>query len=130
MESNTESNKVGALTRISEPPVIVEPPLTQAGQQTPPRLLPSTPMRFAKWQLLLAFAIAGVSDLFSAVLTFTPPLEWALDFFTAFALFVVLGWRWMLLPGLIFEAIPGLSVFPFWVMVVAAVGVWGKARPA
>jgi hypothetical protein len=41
----------------------------------------------------------------------------------------VLGFQWILLPGLIMEAIPGLYVLPFWVLVVAAVGIWGTARP-
>ena len=27
------------------------------------------------------------------------------------------------------EAIPGFGVFPFWLVVVAAVAVWGTARP-
>jgi len=35
----------------------------------------------------------------------------------------------LLLPGLIMEAIPGVYVFPFWVLVVGAVAVWGTARP-
>ena len=87
------------------------------------------PTRIAKWRLLLAFAIAGGSDLLSSVLAFAPPLEWGLDFTTAFMLFIVLGWQWMLLPGLIFEAIPALAIFPFWVMVVAAISVWGTTKP-
>jgi hypothetical protein len=92
----------------------------------PPRL---TPERFSKPRLLLAFAIAGISDAFAAGFTFIPPLEWGLDLVTAFLLFMVLGWRWMLLPGLILEAIPGLSAFPFWVLVVAAVAVSSPVRP-
>jgi len=42
---------------------------------------------------------------------------------------MVLGRQWILLPGLIMEAIPGLYVFPFWVLVVGAVAMWGTARP-
>ncbi len=37
---------------------------------------------------------------------------------------------WLLLPGLIMEAIPGVGALPFWVLVVGAVAVWGTARPA
>jgi len=32
----------------------------------------------------------------------------------------------MILPGLIAEAIPGLAVFPFWVIVVASIAAWGR----
>ena len=32
-------------------------------------------------------------------------------------------------PGLIMEAVPGLGVVPFWVLVVAAIAVWGQVRP-
>ena len=42
---------------------------------------------------------------------------------------MILGWQWILLPGLIMEAIPGLNLFPFWVLVVGAVAIWGTARP-
>jgi hypothetical protein len=41
---------------------------------------------------------------------------------------MVLGWQWILLPGLVMEAIPGLNVFPFWMLVVGAVAVWGNPR--
>jgi hypothetical protein len=80
-------------------------------------------------RLTLAFLIAVLADGASFFLTLAPPLEWAVDLATGFALFAVLGWRWALLPGLIMEAIPGLSVFPTWVLVVGAVSVWGRLRP-
>jgi hypothetical protein len=54
---------------------------------------------------------------------------WTADLATAALLFIVLGWRWLLLPGLIMEAIPGLGVVPIWLAVVAAIAVWGTARP-
>ena len=44
-------------------------------------------------------------------------------------MFTVLGRQGILVPGLILEAIPGLNVFPFWVLVVGAVAIWGTARP-
>jgi hypothetical protein len=52
------------------------------------------------------------------------------DAVTAAALFVVLGWRWPLLAGLVMEAVPGVSMFPAWVMVVGAIAVFGSARPS
>jgi len=93
------------------------------------RALESTPGKFSKPRLVAAFAVAGISDAMAAWFTFIPPLEWGLDLATALLLFAILGWRWILLPGLILEAIPGLSIFPFWVLVVVAVAVWGTPRP-
>ena len=37
--------------------------------------------------------------------------------------------RSRLLPGLVMEAIPGVGVLPFWLLVVGAIAVWGTARP-
>jgi MFS superfamily sulfate permease-like transporter len=85
--------------------------------------------RFSRRRLALAFAVAALSDGLSFFLTPVPPLQWAADGVTALLLFMVLGWQWILLPGLVMEAIPGLNVFPFWVLVVGAVAVWGTARP-
>jgi hypothetical protein len=44
-------------------------------------------------------------------------------------LFAVLGCQWLLLLGLIMEAIPGFGVLPFWLLVVAAIAIWGTPRP-
>jgi hypothetical protein len=88
-----------------------------------------TALRFSKRQLVLAIAIAGISDVLCAFLTLAPPLIWTVDLATAALLFMVLGWHWLLLPGLVMEAIPGLGVIPFWLLVVGAIVVWGTARP-
>ena len=110
-----------------EGPVKVAPPGTatpHGGEsQPPPRPC------FSRRKLAVAFAVAASADVLSGFLAFTPPVEWAVDLVTAVLLFVVLGWQWFLLPGLIMEAIPGLYVFPFWVLVVGAVALWGTARP-
>jgi hypothetical protein len=53
-------------------------------------------------------------------------LQWTLDVVTAYLLFLILGRQWLILPGLIAEAIPGLALFPFWVLVVGSIAVWGK----
>jgi len=42
---------------------------------------------------------------------------------------MVLGRQWLLLPGLALEAIPGLGVLPFWLLVVGAIAVLGTPRP-
>jgi hypothetical protein len=110
-----------------EVPVEVLPPETPIphGEE------PQRPLRLRySWKRLgLAFAIAALADGLSVFLTFTPPVQWTADLVTAILLFMVLGRQWILLPGLIMEAIPGLYVFPFWVLVVGAVAMWGTARP-
>jgi hypothetical protein len=86
-------------------------------------------LRFSKRRLALAIAIAAISDIIGAFVTLAPPFMWALDVVTAVLLFAVLGWQWLLLPGLVMEAIPGVAVLPFWLLVVGAIAVWGTARP-
>ena len=82
-------------------------------------------------KMALAFGIAAVSDVFSIWMTFAPPFQWALDLGTAFALFLIFGKRWALLPGLIAEAIPGMGVFPVWVLVVLSILLYdGIKKPA
>jgi predicted membrane channel-forming protein YqfA (hemolysin III family) len=92
-------------------------------------MTPRSSPRFSWKTLALAFALAALSDGLSLGLTLAPPVQWACDLATAIVLFVVLGWQWILLPGLILEAIPGLSIIPFWVLVVGGVAMWGTARP-
>jgi hypothetical protein len=104
-------------------------PLDTAG---PPGGKPNaagTPPRFSKKRLAAAFAIAAASDAVGAFFTLAPPVAWVVDIVTAALLFAVLGWQWLLLPGLVLEAIPGLAVFPFWLLVVAAIAGWGTVRP-
>jgi hypothetical protein len=84
---------------------------------------------FSKRQIFLAIVIAGASDAVCALVQFAPPVVWGVDLLTALLLFAVLGWSWLLLPGLVLEAIPGLGVIPFWLLVVGAILVWGTARP-
>jgi hypothetical protein len=87
--------------------------------------------RHSRAKMALAFGIAAVSDVFSIWLTFAPPIQWALDLATAFALFLILGKRWALLPGLVAEAIPGMGVFPVWVLVVLSIIIYdGIKKPA
>jgi hypothetical protein len=89
----------------------------------------STLLKFSVWRLALAFVIAGASDVIGAFASLAPPIGWAVDAVTAALLFVVLGWQWLLLPGLVLEAIPGIGVLPFWVLVVGAIAVLGTPRP-
>jgi hypothetical protein len=86
-------------------------------------------LKFSKKQLALAFLIAAISDVIGAFATPAPPIVWVLDIGTALLLFMVLGWQWLLLPGLALEAIPGIGVLPFWLLVVGAIAVLGTPRP-
>ncbi len=79
-------------------------------------------------RLAVAFTIAALSDAISAFTTFVPPIEWGIDLATAALLFLILGRQWLILPGLIAEAVPGLAVFPFWVLVVGSIALWGTIR--
>src|SRR5215831_15173145 len=87
-------------------------------------------LKFSKKQLALAFAIAGISDAVGAFATPLPPIVWMVDLGTALLLFMVLGRQWLLLPGLALEAIPGLGVLPFWLLVVGAIAILGTPRPS
>lgn len=85
--------------------------------------------RGPSWKrLAIALAVAAASDAISFWVTLIPPLQWAIDLATAFLLFLILGRRWALLPGLIAEAIPGMGVFPVWILVVASIAVYDDIR--
>jgi hypothetical protein len=82
-------------------------------------------------KMAMALGVAAVSDVLSHFLTFAPPFQWTLDLATALALFLILGRRWALLPGLVAEAIPGMGVFPVWVLVVLSIMIYdGVKKPA
>ena len=85
--------------------------------------------KFSKKRLALAFVVAGISDAIGAFVTPLPPIGWVADIATALLLFLVLGRQWLLLPGLALEAIPGLGVLPFWLLVVASIASLGTPQP-
>jgi hypothetical protein len=89
----------------------------------------SKALKFSTKRLALAFVIAGISDAIGAFAAPLPPIVWVVDLGTALLLFMVLGRQWLLLPGLALEAIPGLGVLPFWLLVVGAIAVLGTPRP-
>ena len=89
----------------------------------------TTPLKFSVFRLALAFVVAGISDVIGAFASLAPPIGWTVDVVTAALLFVVLGRQWLLLPGLVLEAIPGVGVVPFWLLVVGAIAVLGTPRP-
>jgi hypothetical protein len=81
---------------------------------------------YRKKRLAAAFAVAAISDALSMWLEFLPPLQWTIDVVTGGLLFLILDRQWLILPGLIAEAIPGLALFPFWVLVVGSIALWER----
>jgi hypothetical protein len=108
---NQDSNHDLVVSAGGTPAVIVEREMTGAKR-----------MNWKRWAL--AFGVAAVSDLISFWTEFVPPIQWIIDLTTAGLLFLILGKRWAILPGLITEAIPGMAIFPVWVLVVASIAVY------
>jgi hypothetical protein len=103
-----------------KPAIIIPEIITEQGRES----LPLQPPRYSRAKMALAFGVAAVSDVLAIGTVFAPPLQVALDAVTAFALFLILGRRWALLPGLVTEAIPGMGIFPVWVLVVLSIIVY------
>jgi hypothetical protein len=87
---------------------------------TPVEVLPPVKPHSRK-RLAIAFVVAALSDVLSFWTTFAPPMQWIIDMGTALVLFLILGRRWAILPGLVAEAIPGMGVFPVWVLVILSI---------
>jgi len=105
------------------------PALPPEEGQAPGRVPTSAPRRFSKKRLALAFAIAASADAIGVFTAPLPPIVWLVDIVTAILLFMVLGWHWLLLPGLVMEAIPGVAILPLWLLVVGTITVWGTVQP-
>jgi len=84
--------------------------------------------RPSRARFAIAFGVAAISDFLSMWTEFAPPFQWALDLGTAGLLFLILGRRWALLPGLVVEAIPGMGVFPVWVLVVLSIILYDEIK--
>lgn len=93
---------------------------------TDQELGPARPL--SRGRFAMAFAVAAVSDFLSIWAEVALPVQWLLDLGTAGALFLILGRRWALLPGLVAEAIPGVAVFPVWVLVVLSIAVHDEIK--
>jgi len=97
----------------------------------PPATIAQPARRYSREKVAIAFGVAAVSDVLSIWITFLPPAQIAVDLVTAVVLFWILGRRWALLPGFVAEAIPGVGVFPVWVLVVLSILVYdGIKKPA
>jgi hypothetical protein len=104
-------------------------PLEPSKQPISAEMPSSNTLKFSKKRLALGFVIAGISDAIGAFVTPLPPIGWVTDIATALLLFLVLGRQWLLLSGLALEAIPGVGVLPFWLLVVGAIAFLGTPRP-
>jgi hypothetical protein len=122
LPARADQGSAAAAPPAGPPDPSAQPP---AGTAAPVR----PPLAISKKRLALALAIAAASDAVGLLTAPALPVVWAADVATAFLLFVALGWQWLLLPGLVLEAIPGVGVAPVWVLVVVAVALWGTARP-
>ncbi|HET7101607.1 MAG TPA: hypothetical protein VFJ52_10690 [Terriglobia bacterium] len=92
-----------------------QPVLVSTNQELGP------PRRLSRVRYAMAFAVAAVSDFLSIWAEIALPVQWLLDLATAGALFLILGRKWALLPGLFAEAIPAVALFPVWVLVVVSI---------
>jgi hypothetical protein len=105
------------MTKPTDHPVILTPTEVLAPFQ-----------RFSRKRQAVAFLIAAVSDFLSFWTVLAPPVQWLVDVGTALLLFLILGRRWMLLPGLVAEAIPGMGVFPVWILVVLSIIIYDDIK--
>lgn len=104
------------MTTPPNPPIILTPEVLTPVQ------------RPSRKRQALAFLVAVVSDFLSFWTVLAPPMQWLIDLITALLLFLVLGRRWAILPGLVAEAIPGMGVFPVWVLVVLSIIVYDDIK--
>ncbi|MFI5094221.1 MAG: hypothetical protein WB543_06650 [Candidatus Acidiferrum sp.] len=102
-------------------------PADQPAILTPVEVL-SPVQRPSRKRQAVAFLIAAVSDFLSFWTVLVLPMQWLIDLGTALLLFLILGRRWAILPGLIAEAIPGMGVFPAWVLVVLSIIVYDDIK--
>jgi hypothetical protein len=99
-----------------------QPVIVSTGQEIVPV------KRVSRARFAIAFGVAAISDFISMWTELVPPIQWAVDLGTAGVLFLLLGRRWALLPGLIVEAVPGMGVFPVWVLVVMSLIVYDEIK--
>jgi hypothetical protein len=87
----------------------------------PPRAI--TPVRWA-----VALLIALLADAVSFVTSFSFLPQLGVDLAAALLIWGALGWHWAFLFALIPEALPVVSVFPTWTLVVLALKGAGMIR--
>ena len=83
-----------------------------------------TPASLPLWKKIVAFAVAGMADLFQVILFpfflegALSPLNDAVDFVVAIILTVLMGWHWVFLPSMVAKLVPGLDLAPTWTLAV------------
>lgn len=82
-----------------------------------------------RWRIALGVAMVSDAIAYNPFVALIPPVEWAIDGVTVLLLFMVLGFKWLMLPALIVEAIPGLMLFPFWTLAVIAMAATEDSSP-
>jgi len=107
--------EVSPISTAEPSEVVVAPALPQAKRHS--------------WKTLaLALLVAGVSDAISFAVAFIMPVQLLVDVATAILLFLILGRRLAILPGLIAEAIPGMGIFPIWILVVLSIILYDEIK--
>lgn len=97
---------------------------------------PAPPKKLTK-RIALAFAVAAMADalqfpmtagmIFGATLPPLMVLDVVVDLIAMVATVWLLGFHWVLLPGFLLEAIPGIDLIPTWTGCVAFV-VWRQKQ--
>lgn len=82
--------------------------------------------RISTGSYIAALAAAGASDAISMAWSIIVPMQLTVDVATALVIWGLLGFRPWLLVALVAEAIPGLAMFPTWLLVVMAYGATSK----
>lgn len=102
----------GPAKGAGEPPVVVPPTPVAAGADS---ARPRSWLRFS-----VAMLVACAADALSFLEVFPPGYVAvvAIDLVVAMVLWALLGRGLVLLAALVFEAVPGLGLFPFWTLAV------------
>lgn len=94
---------------------------TDEGRRLPysKNVLSADVQKLSPLRIILAFGVAIIADtLVEAVPT---PFSQVIDVFAGVSLFLILGANWILLPAFLIELIPGIGMFPTWVLAVTAI---------
>ena len=83
--------------------------------------------RLSRTRLVLAFLVAAVSDVVSYGTVLVPPVRMDSGSPDVYTTFYTIGVAVADPPGLVAEALPGVAVFPVWLLVVASVALWGES---
>lgn len=126
----------GCMASTEPPPLPIRPvgttdassPIKVIATRSPAPEPNSHLQRIGMLRIIVAFVVSAISDAVSIAAEIVPPVEIAVDLVTACLLWMLLGWRWVMLPAFIAEAIPGLAMFPTWLLVTTACVVSPKVK--